>query len=99
VDLLAGDGWKTSPQFTDEQKAVIGWAEAVTNMTAHGDEAAFEAMKQHFNNRQIVELTLICSMWNLSNRFAESLHLVVEPPGHRIEFQPADLAGQDASSS
>ena len=48
--------------------------------------------KQHFNHDpEIVELTLICSMWNLSNRFAEALRLVVEPPGKRITFQPADL--------
>ncbi len=49
-------------------------------------------MRAHFDDQEIVELTLICSMWNLSNRFAEALRLVVEPPGKRITFQPADLA-------
>lgn len=48
-------------------------------------------MRAHFDDQEIVELTLICSMWNLSNRFAEALRLVVEPPGKRITFQPADL--------
>lgn len=65
----------------------------MTERTAHGDDDAFAAMRAHFNDREIVELTLICSMWNLSNRFAEALRLVVEPPGQRIAFQAGDLDG------
>jgi len=49
-------------------------------------------MKKHFTTRQIVELTFICGMWNLSGRVAEALHLVVEPPGKRISFQANDMA-------
>ncbi len=49
-------------------------------------------MKKHFSDRQIVELTFICGMWHLSGRLAEALHLVVEPPGGRIEFQAKDMA-------
>ena len=63
----------------------------MTERTANGDDEAFAAMRAHFDDREIVELTLICSMWNLSNRFAEALRLVVEPPGKRISFQPTDL--------
>jgi alkylhydroperoxidase family enzyme len=65
---------------------VIAWAEAVTNLTAPADDAAFAAMQAHFDDADIVELTFLASAWNLSNRFAEALHLVVEPPGQRIEF-------------
>jgi hypothetical protein len=35
---------------------------------ARDDEAAFAAMKQHFSEKQIVELTVFCGMWNYSNR-------------------------------
>lgn len=49
-------------------------------------------MQKYFTARQIVELTFICGMWNLSGRVAEALHLVVEPPGQRIAFQAKDLA-------
>tara|TARA_Y100000590_G_C15141115_1_gene796168 strand:- start:193 stop:357 length:165 start_codon:yes stop_codon:yes gene_type:complete len=48
-------------------------------------------MNKYFSNREIVELTFICGMWNLSGRLAEALHLVVEPPGSRIEFQESDF--------
>lgn len=63
----------------------------MTERTAHDDDEAFAALRAHFDDREIVELTLICAMWNLSNRFAEALRLVVEPPGRRIAFQPPDL--------
>ena len=62
----------------------------MTNLTAREDEAAFSAMKRHFGTEQLVSLTLICGLWNLTGRVAEALHLVVEPPGERIAFQEGE---------
>lgn len=90
--MLAGDGWRDSELFSDKEKAAIWWADEVTNLRAKRNRAAWEAMSEHFTNRQIVELTVLCGMWNLSGRVAEALHLVVEPPGKRIEFQVEDKA-------
>lgn len=87
IDLLHGDGWKDSDRFSEREKAAIGWADEVSHLRAKENEEAFEAMRRHFNTRQIVELTFLCGMWNLSGRVAEALHLVVEPPGKRIAFQ------------
>ena len=36
---LDGDAYKTSPLFTDKEKAVIAWAEAMTRNTAQQDKA------------------------------------------------------------
>jgi alkylhydroperoxidase family enzyme len=69
------------------EKAVVRWAEEVTNLTAKGNEFAFEEMQRYFSTEQIVSLTVLCGMWNLTGRVAEALHLVVEPPGERISFQ------------
>ena len=91
LGLLEGDGWKESPLFSAREKAVIRWADEVTKLTAKGNDFAFEEMKKHFTTRQIVELTFVCGMWNLSGRVAEALHLVVEPPGGRIAFQAKDM--------
>lgn len=87
IDLLHGDGWKDSDRFSEREKAAIGWADEVSHLRAKENEEAFEAMRRHFSTRQIVELTFLCGMWNLSGRVAEALHLVVEPPGKRIAFQ------------
>jgi alkylhydroperoxidase family enzyme len=44
-------------------------------------------MKAHFSEKQIVELTVFCGMWNYSNRLCEALHVDLERPDKRIEFQ------------
>lgn len=90
MDLLTGDGWRDSKLFSDREKAAIWWADEVTNLRAKQNRAVFEAMQKHYTSRQIVELTVLCGMWNMSGRMAEALHLVVEPPGKRIEFQDGD---------
>lgn len=81
-----------SDLFSPREKAAIRWADEVTRLRAKHNDAAFAEMERHFTTRQIVELTFICGMWNLSGRVAEALHLVVEPPGGRIAFQAADMA-------
>lgn len=92
INLLEGDGWRDSDAFDEKEKAVIRWADEVSKFTAKSNDFAFSEMKRHFTARQIVELTFICGMWHLSGRLAEALHLVVEPPGGRIEFQKEDMA-------
>jgi alkylhydroperoxidase family enzyme len=87
IKATQGIDYMSSPHLDDRQKAAVRWAEAVTNMTARDDEAAFAAMQQHFSEKQIVELTVFCGMWNYSNRLCEALHVDLERPDKRIEFQ------------
>jgi alkylhydroperoxidase family enzyme len=87
IAAARGDDYIASPLFDDRQKAAIRWAEVVTKMTARDDEAAFAAMKRHFSEQQIVELTVFCGMWNYSNRLCEALHVDLERPEQRITFQ------------
>jgi alkylhydroperoxidase family enzyme len=87
IAAVRGNDYLTSPLFDERQKAAIRWAEAVTNMTARDDAAAFGAMKKHFTEKQIVELTVFCGMWNYSNRLCEALHVDLERPEQRIQFQ------------
>jgi alkylhydroperoxidase family enzyme len=87
IAAAQGDDYMTSPHLDERQKAAVRWAEAVTRMTARDDDDAFAAMKQHFTEKQIVELTVFCGMWNYSNRLCEALHVDLEHPDKRIEFQ------------
>jgi len=87
IAAAQGDDYMNSPHLDERQKAAVRWADAVTKMTARDDEAAFAAMKKHFNEKQIVELTVFCGMWNYSNRLCEALHVDLERPDKRIEFQ------------
>ncbi len=87
IAAAQGNDYMNSPHLDERQKAAVRWAEAVTRMTARDDETAFAAMKKHFSEKQIVELTVFCGMWNYSNRLCEALHVDLEHPEKRIEFQ------------
>ena len=87
IEAAQGSGYMSSPDLDDRQKTAIRWAEAVTLMQARDDDEAFAAMRRHFSEKQIVELTVFCGMWNYSNRLCEALHIELERPDRRIEFQ------------
>jgi alkylhydroperoxidase family enzyme len=87
IAAAQGNDYMNSPHLDERQKTAVRWAEAVTKMTARDDGAAFAAMQMHFSEKQIVELTVFCGMWNYSNRLCEALHIDVERADKRIEFQ------------
>ena len=87
INAAQGSDYMRSGDLDDRQKAAIRWAEVVTLMQARDDEEAFAAMQQHFSEKEIVELTVFCGMWNYSNRLCEALHIDLERPDKRIEFQ------------
>ena len=87
IKATQGGDYMCSPDLDDRQKAAIRWAEAVTLLTARDDDDAFAAMRRHFTEKQIVELTVFCGMWNYSNRLCEALHVDLERPDKRIDFQ------------
>jgi len=87
ITAAQGGDYMEGAALDPKQKAAIRWAEVVTNLTARDDEDAFAAMRKHFSEKQIVELTVFCGMWNYSNRLCEALHVDLERPDKRIEFQ------------
>ena len=72
LDALAG--WRASPLFSDRQKAVLAYAEAMT-ADVQVPAATYDALKAHFNERQIVELTATIAAYNMAGRFGEALEL------------------------
>jgi alkylhydroperoxidase family enzyme len=77
---LDGDGFKTSPLFSDKEKAVIAWAEAMTRNTARTDKAIWEELKRHCTDVEIVEVSMACAMFNMINRLNDSFWTELETP-------------------
>lgn len=96
IAATQSEDFRKSDLLDDRQKAAIAWADAVTKFTAKDDDELFEQLQQHFNDRQIVELTVLIGMWNYSNRFTEALHIDLEPSGNRLNFfhDQADAAAK-----
>jgi AhpD family alkylhydroperoxidase len=65
--------WRETPFFTDRERAALEWTEAVT-LVSHGHvpDAVWEAVRPHFTDEELVDLTLLISAINAWNRFAIS---------------------------
>lgn len=76
-EALQGD-YRASPLFSEREKAVIAWAEAMTLNTAKRDNAVWDALKRHFSDAEIVEISLITGMFNMINRLNDSFRTELE---------------------
>ncbi len=67
--------YQRSPLFDEREKAVILYADRVTRSAAAIRDATLEDLKKHFNEEQIVELTLVIAIANFTNRFNDALRM------------------------
>lgn len=66
--------WRSSDIYTQQERAALGWAEAVTNIQeSHAPDVVFEAVRAHFTEVETVNLTLVITTINAWNRLAISL--------------------------
>jgi alkylhydroperoxidase family enzyme len=76
-DALQGD-YRASPLFTDREKAVLAWSEAMTHNTAKHDAAVWNELRHLFNEAEIVEISMACAMFNMINRLNDSFRTELE---------------------
>ncbi len=69
-----------SELLTPRHKAAVLWAEHVTLNTARSRDDVFEQVRGLFSEPEILELTMVCGMFNMQNRVADSLHLDITEP-------------------
>ena len=75
-DALAD--WSGSKFFDARERAVLTYADAMTRDIAVPDDV-FAAVKRHFGDRQIVELTVLIGTYNMNARVLRALELDLEP--------------------
>jgi alkylhydroperoxidase family enzyme len=66
--------WKTSEVFTEIERAVLTYTEAMTKDIQVPD-AVFAALQPHFATRELTELTATVATYNLVSRFLEALKI------------------------
>jgi hypothetical protein len=77
----------TSPHLSPRERAAVLWAEHVTKNTARDRDDVFDQVRAHFSEAEVVELTLICGMFNMFNRFMDSLKIPLEIQGEVDKIQ------------
>jgi AhpD family alkylhydroperoxidase len=74
------DAWRETPFYTDKERAALAWTEAVTLVSeTHVPDSVYEEVRKYFNEKEIVDLTLVVTTINAWNRLAIALRAV---PGH-----------------
>ena len=72
--------WRESPFFDDREKAALAWAESLTLISqTHAADAEYEAVRKHFSDLEVVELSVAVSLANFWNRMAGGFRRM--PPG------------------
>lgn len=63
--------WRETPFFTERERAALEWAESLTLVSQnHVPDSVWEAVRPHFTDAELVELTLLITSINSWNRFA-----------------------------
>jgi alkylhydroperoxidase family enzyme len=69
AQLMALPDFENSPAFNDVEKLVMRYAAAMTHTPVEVSEELFAALRQHFDERQLVELTSSIAWENFRARF------------------------------
>lgn len=74
--------WRESPGYSDRERAALAWTEAVTDLAnGHVSDEVFTAVRPHFSDKELADLTLAVAAINAWNRMSISFRAV---PGSTI---------------
>jgi len=90
--LYVLEAWREAPFYDGRERAALEWAEAVTLVAdGHVADDVFDAVRPHFSQRELVELTMAIITINAWNRVAISTRM---EPGHdQSQLAPKVEAG------
>jgi AhpD family alkylhydroperoxidase len=91
--LYSLDAWRECPYYTKRERAALAWTEAVTLVANdHVSDTVYEEVRQHFNEKELADLTFAVATINAWNRMAIASRTV---PG---QYQPAKSQGVKKSA-
>jgi alkylhydroperoxidase family enzyme len=74
--------WRAAGLFDARERAALAYAEAMTMTTSVPDEV-FAEVRRHFNDREIVELSVLIGTYIMHNRVMKALAIDLEPEANR----------------
>ncbi len=74
--LYSLDAWRECPYYTERERAALAWAEAVTLVAGdHVPDAVYDAVRPHFSDTDLSDLTLAVATINAWNRLSIAARL------------------------
>ncbi|HLJ17853.1 MAG TPA: carboxymuconolactone decarboxylase family protein [Bryobacteraceae bacterium] len=75
--LYALSVWREAPFLTPRERAALAWTEAVTEIsTGNTSDEVYRLAREHFDERQLVHLTMVVIAINAWNRLAIAFRAV-----------------------
>ena len=74
--------FESSPNFDDREKTVLRLATALTRTPADVSDELYAALRRHFSERQLVELTAVITWENARARFNRTYAIPAEDFSH-----------------
>jgi AhpD family alkylhydroperoxidase len=85
--LYALDAWRETPFFSERERAALEWTEAMTKVSeGHVPDEVYEQAQEHFDEKELVDLTMAVVAINGWNRIAIGFRTV---PG---TYEPGRMA-------
>jgi alkylhydroperoxidase family enzyme len=69
--------WQTATVFSESDRAVLAYADAMTRDVTVPDDV-YAQVREHFDERQTVELTVLIGTYNMQSRVIQALQLEPE---------------------
>lgn len=86
--LYLTSAWREAPFYSDRERAALAWTEALTLVSTAGvGDELFEKAREHFSEKELVDLTMAVNAINSWNRLAI---------GFRAEVGSYQPAGRNA---
>jgi alkylhydroperoxidase family enzyme len=68
---------REAPFFTPAERAALAWTEAVTEVSAgHASDEVYRLAREHFDERKLVDLTMVIVAINSWNRLAVAFRAI-----------------------
>jgi len=96
--LYAVSVWRETPYYSERERAALAWTEAVTLISSDQvPDDLYELARQHFTEKELVDLTLAIVAINGWNRLAVAFRKV--PGTFQLRSQPSDTRAAHAQSA
>jgi len=100
AQIEAIPNWQLSDQFSEVERAVLAWADALILQGGRASDELFEALHRHLSDEDILEITYHVMAYNLHAVCCKALRLEFDDVEERIREvpvpegdEPADWAG------
>lgn len=80
AQVEALSNWRRSKLFGRRDKALLAYVDAMTR-DVDVRKAVFDGVREHFGEREIVELTVLIAAYNMQTRVLNALEIDPEPAG------------------